>query len=140
MGIFDPQRDKSSNSWEMSYDFNWKTIIKWTYYAFILLSLLVSLASSYIHGVAFRNGSMTPTTTQTESLSSDDNQVVYVTRNEKKFVLALQAGSLIGMLSVFVSGLLLENVFGILVFGTRKNPTKDKEWTIWDDLDKPGKD
>jgi hypothetical protein len=140
MSIFDPQRDKSSNSWEMSYEFNWETIIKWTYYAFFLLAFLVWVASFYFFGVALRNGSTAPTTTQTESLSYDDSQVVYVTRNEKQFVLALQAGSWIGILTAIASGLLLQNKFGIQVLGTRKNPPKDDEWTMWDDLDKPGKD
>jgi hypothetical protein len=140
MSIFDPRRDKSRNSWEMSYDSNWKTIIKWTYYAFFLLSILVWLASVYFFGVAFKNGSTTPTITQTESLSSDDDEVVYVTRNEEQFVLALQAGSGIGIFTAVASGLLLQNVFGIQVFGTRKNPPKDDKRTIWDDLEKPGKD
>lgn len=116
-----------------------KTMIKSVYSGFFLLVWLIGLASFYFFGVALKNGSPIPTTSQTESLS-DHGRVVYVTPIEELVVDLLVNGMAVGIFVVIVLGFLLQKYFGIKLFPERRKRPDDDEPTMWDRWETRGKD
>ncbi len=94
---------------------NWKRFTKATYAVVFMLLWVCGVASFYLFGTAFKNGSPEPTATQTELLE-DHGKTVYVTPTEKRRVHALQVVAGVGVPVVLISGAILHFVVGVKLF------------------------
>jgi hypothetical protein len=90
----------------------WRRVTKAIYAAVFILLWVCGLASFYLFGTAFRNGSPEPTTTQTEPLE-DHGKTVYVTSVDKEQIHALQLVSWVGVPLLLISGAILHFVLGV---------------------------
>lgn len=94
---------------------NWKRFTKATYTVVFMLLWVCGVASFYLFGTAFKNGSPEPTATQTEPLE-DHGKTVYVTPTEKQRVHVLQLVAWVGVPVVLISGAILHFVVGVKLF------------------------
>jgi hypothetical protein len=94
---------------------NWRRVTKATYAVVFIVLWVCWAASFYFVGMAFRNGSPEPTTTQTEPLE-EHSRTVYITPIEKQRVDALQLVLWIGAPLVLIIGVILHFVAGVRLF------------------------
>jgi len=94
---------------------NWKRFTKATYSIVFMILWVCGVASFYIFGTAFKNGSPEPTATRTETLE-DHGKTVYVTPTEKQRVHTLQLIASVGFPVVLISGAILHFVVGVKLF------------------------
>jgi hypothetical protein len=102
----------------------WKRVTRAIYSILFLLVWLDGVASFYCFGVAFRNGSSRPTSTQTDPLNNH-GQIVYIQHSQKVLIDFLQKVMFIGIPSVIVSGLILHFFLGVRLF---PNTPTLQEW------------
>ncbi|SRR6266498_1767818 len=93
----------------------WKRVAKVIYTVVFMFVWVCGVASFYMFGTAFKNGSSEPTASQTEQLE-DHGKIVYVTPTEKRRVHVLQVVSWVGVPVVLVSGAVLHFLVGVKLF------------------------
>jgi hypothetical protein len=94
---------------------NWMRVTKVMYTVAFMLVWVCGVASFYLFGTAFKNGSPEPTATQTEPLE-DRGKTVYVTPTEKQRVHVLQLVSWVGVPLVLITGAVLHFLVGVKLF------------------------
>jgi hypothetical protein len=100
----------------------WKRAVRTAYGVAYHLLWLDAAAFLYFSGVAFRDGSPTPTSTQTDMLIISGR---YVQHGLKVLIDYLLVVYLIGLMSLLVSGLILHFLLGVKLF---PNMPALKEW------------
>jgi hypothetical protein len=102
----------------------WKRATRAIYAIVFWLVWLDTVAFLYCFGVALRNGSSRPTSTQTEPLGNP-GQILYVQHSQKVLVHFTFKAMLIGIPSVLVSGWILHLFLGVRLF---PNTPTLQEW------------
>jgi hypothetical protein len=91
---------------------DWKKVARGVFNAAFVLVWIAGVASFLAFGNSYKNGSETPTATQTEPLT-DHGRTVYITRSEKWRIHHLQRAEWLGIPLIFVTGATLHFLVGV---------------------------
>jgi hypothetical protein len=99
----------------------WQRFLRGTFHLAFLLIWLSFLVFFYLHGKAIRNGSPSPTETQTDPVT-EHGGTVYVTHKEKALDDRLLTISMIGIPSVMATAAILHFLVGVKLFPNAPTP------------------
>ena len=93
----------------------WKKVVRAVFRTYFIIVWIVGVGFFWEFNTAFQDGTLQPTLERTERLTNH-GRTVYITPPQKKLVLRLEYGMMIGIPSALVLGSLVHFVLGVKLF------------------------